>query len=92
MKTNEQVPAEEPKLLDVDASDLFEDESPDWKYCIEHATFSHREACEFMLYIGDDTSAEVLRAHMSTNGCSQDFLALVELATKRKAVWLMLHA
>jgi len=83
---------EELRLLDVDATDLFEDESPDWKYCIEYAAFSHREACEFMLYIGDTKNAEVLRAHMNTSGCSQDFLALVELATNRKAVWLMLHA
>lgn len=32
----------------------FDDDGPDWSYCQAHATFSHREACEFVLHVGSD--------------------------------------
>ena len=38
----------------------FGDENADWKWCMENATFSHREACEFILYIGDAALESVL--------------------------------
>ncbi len=82
-------------MLDVDATDLFANESPDWRYCVENASFSHREACEFIIHIGmddDETFEERLREMHAYDECSEDFLELMRIARQQKAVWLMLHA
>lgn len=54
---------------------------PNWMYCNEHATFSHREACEFILHIGIDPNVEAGDEHwrhvvdeMKTFGCTQEFI------------------
>ena len=82
-------------ILDVDATDLFANESPDWNYCVEQAPFSHIEACEFMLYIGyedDETFEERLREMHAYDGVSDNLIELMKIARQKKAVWLMLHA
>ncbi len=68
----------------------FGDENADWKWCMENATFSHREACEFMLYIGDAALEaldfvlcqgngipywEMFSTKMREDGCSAEFIA-----------------
>ena len=82
-------------VLDVDASDLFEDESPDWHFCMERASFVHNDACEFMLYIGfedEETFEDRLRDMLVYDECSEDLLELMRTARVRGATWILLHA
>jgi hypothetical protein len=81
-------------VLDIDASDLFENDSLDWQYCIEHAAFSHREACEFLLHVPSDEEAleELLREMIAYDDCSEDLVDLVRAAWECRAAWLLLHA
>ena len=62
----------------------FGDENADWQWCVANATFSHREACEFMLYIGDAALEAKIDARpywkmfseqMRNGGCSDGFIA-----------------
>jgi hypothetical protein len=82
-------------LLDVDATDLFDGESIDWKYCVENASFAHKDACEFILYIGWEADSEEFDdkiREMTSYGCSEDLIALVKMANTQQASCLMLHA
>jgi arylamine N-acetyltransferase len=91
------LPVEPLLLLDVDATELFDGESRDWQYCVEHAPWQRPDeaVCEFMLYTWRDDAGqyftENIRA-MTKYGCSKDLIALVRLARERHAAWLMLHA
>lgn len=46
------------QVANIDYSDVFqlqgEDEGSDWALLNAHATFSHKEACEFILYVGSE--------------------------------------
>jgi hypothetical protein len=80
-------------LVEHDATELFRDESPDWRFCLEHGAFSHREACEFLLHVpksGVDLAyrEDELRAF----GCSDGLVALLRGAHAVGAVWLLLYA
>jgi len=45
------------KVANIDYSDVFqlqgEESGSDWALLNAHANFSHKEACEFIVYIGD---------------------------------------
>lgn len=84
-------------VLDVDATELFEGESRDWRYCVDHAPWQRPDqaVCEFMIYVGwEDGSGyfDDLRRRMREYGCSEDLLTLLDLARETRVVWLMLHA
>lgn len=59
-------------------------EDPNWMYCNEEATFSHREACEFILHIGQEVPGAVdtgedahwrfIVDNMKKAGCTPDFI------------------
>ena len=67
-------------LAEVDASDFFAEESVNWKYCVEHATFVHKDddACEFILHIGggpgSESYADDTIAEMKAYGCTSAFI------------------
>ncbi len=63
-------------LAEVDATELFAGESINWKYCAEHATFVHRDACKFILHIGmrSENYADTIIAEMREYGCTPDFI------------------
>lgn len=81
-----------------DATDLFAQEesgisSPDWDWCMEHAAFSHREACEFMVYCGDDTETFKRRlGDMGRQGATQKLINHVKHARGLGAKWAMFYA
>lgn len=86
-------------LADVEADDLFQDENVNWKYCMEHATFVHKGACEFILHIGgeaessDDVSyAENTMAEMRKFGCTPEFIAAYRDARDAGAMRVLFHA
>jgi hypothetical protein len=76
-----------------------DEEDPNWCFCNRRANFSHREACEFVLHIGDenvDSSGvpEYARSQaqeMFDAGCTRAFInAYLEAAASgamRVLVW-----
>lgn len=63
--------------------DFVDDDNPNWKWCMENATFVHKEACEFILHIGDalgQTPEDIpywlhYSEDMRLGGCTEDFIA-----------------
>lgn len=54
----------------------FEREGRDWQLAHEHATFSHREACEFIFYLGADLIKHLrTMAEYKELGFSRNFLS-----------------
>lgn len=71
----------------------FEDEEdPDWRFCMTRASFSHRDACEFILHCGNslDDHVEFVVADMKMFGCSPDFIEAYQEAAKAGATRLLL--
>lgn len=62
------------QIADIEATEFFEDESINWRYCMCHATFSHREACEFIIHAGDPEFVENRVDEMKDFGCTEDFI------------------
>ena len=65
------------KMAEIDAHELFEDDSFDWKYCMNFATFHHadNDSCEFILYLSKDN--EIFKEtveNMKECGCSEEFM------------------
>lgn len=77
---------------EVDATGMFEDESADWRYCKERATFSHAQACEFILHCGDRDYAEGRLTEMKAAGCSNAFIDAYRFAAESGAVRVLFHA
>jgi hypothetical protein len=53
----------------------FDAEDPNWRWCVAHASFAHREACEFVLHIGSESYWTLEVEHMRQGGCTEDFIA-----------------
>lgn len=85
-------------LAEVEASVLFAGENINWKYCVEHATFIHRDedACEFILHIGggpgSEDYADTILAEMKTYGCTPAFIEAYTEARDAGAVRILFHA
>lgn len=76
-----------------DATDLFKDDSPDWKWCVDHASFSHNSACEFMVYCGGSTlDFKCMLGQMEEQGASQKLISHIKHARDIGAKWAMLYA
>lgn len=60
----------------------------DWNLSVKHATFSHREACEFIFWIGDDDSIQ----DWTKKGFSKTFLKVCNEAKAKGFRYLMLFA
>lgn len=66
---------------------------PNWTFLRDHANFSHREACEFILHIGDDRLhpsrlpeyARRTIQQMKDHGCSDAFIEAYTSAAKTGA-------
>lgn len=74
-------------------------DDPNWSYLNEHANFCHKEACEFILHVGDDTVVDGLNDyarniinHMRENGCTENFIAAYELAARSGAIRVLFWA
>jgi hypothetical protein len=84
-------------MVEIGASELFENENVNWQYCMKHATFSHKEACEFILHIGDKdcyekSHAERTLEEMRDFGCTVEFIRCYEEAVKMGATRVLFYA
>lgn len=85
-------------VAEVEASALFDGDNINWKYCVEHATFAHRDddACEFILHIGGEPGSEnyadTIIAEMKEYGCTPAFIAAYTEARDAGALRVLFHA
>jgi uridine phosphorylase len=68
------------KLVEIEWD--FEDFDANWNWCVEHATFKHKEACEFIVYCGDPEYVEFISKEMIENGCTLEFVGAYRTAAK----------
>jgi len=81
------------KMVDVYSMDLFEDEGVNWQYCKANATFSHKEACEFILHIGTEKDYYKNKIReMKEFGCTRAFIDTYRAAKKKGAVRICFYA
>lgn len=83
-------------MLEVDASEFFEDESIDWQYCVKHATFRHKDddVCEFVLHIGSDENGDhykIVVDQMTEFGCTPGFIEVYKAAAQEGAVRVLFY-
>jgi hypothetical protein len=85
-------------LVEVEASDLFDGENVNWRYCVDHATFVHhdKDACEFILHIGggpgSESYADDIIAEMTAYGCTPAFIDAYTEARDAGALRVLFHA
>jgi hypothetical protein len=91
-------------LAEIEATEMFEDESADWRYCVKEATFAHTspDACEFIFHIGDpldrrleapgDSYADHRVEEMRAFGCSEEFVGAYLEALAEGAVRVLFWA
>lgn len=78
-------------MCEVEASEFFPDEGVNWKYCMEHATFVHKDACEFIIHCGDGEFTNNTAERMMNYGCTKEFIAAYKLAAASGAVRVMFY-
>lgn len=73
----------------------FEDGDANWRYCVKNAAFAHKEACEFIVHVGErreaaqDELPDFARhciEDMKKHGCTPEFIAAYEGAARAGAV------
>ena len=84
-------------LVQIDATDLFENENANWQWCVDNATFAHHDACEFIVHIGhepdaDDSPFRRTVARMADFGCTDEFLLACREAAGLGASWVLFYA
>lgn len=80
-------------LIEIEASAFFEDEGVNWKWCKDNANFAHREACEFIVHVGDsqDDYAKNIIANMQKSGCTADFIQAYKDAAAAGAMRVLFY-
>jgi hypothetical protein len=79
------------RVVEHEASSLFDEGSPDLAFCEIEAQFAHRDACEYLIYLPDlRADRRTQLRSMQEAGVSADFLAVVRAAHRRKAEYLLL--
>jgi hypothetical protein len=78
------------KLAEVEWD--FEDLDVNHQFCMAHANFVHKDACEFILHIGSDlvtgggTYRQNMVQQMRAYGCTEDFIKEYEKAADAGAL------
>jgi hypothetical protein len=77
--------------------DFEDEEGADFQWCLKNATFTHKQACEFILHIGKDESGSPAywRSYiedMRKGGCTEDFIAAYLAAKDAGAVRVLFYA
>ena len=84
-------------LGSIEATKLLGAENVNWSWCVAHATFTHRDACEFIVYIGSnigdvDSAYRSTLASMREHGCTDAFVSAYTQAARIGALYVMFHA
>ena len=85
-------------LVEINATNFFKDDNINWTYCVERATFAHKDddACEFILHIGGEPGSENYAddtiAEMKAYGCTPAFIDAYTEARDAGALRVLFHA
>lgn len=90
-------------VVEVDATHLFHssdgETNANWAWCEANATFKHRDACEFVVYI--PTASDLVDVQASLNeraermlneGCTRAFVQAYLDAAKAGAAYVLFYA
>jgi hypothetical protein len=70
-----------------------EGETEDWRLANLHATFSHKEACEFIFWVGNTPEdREKVKGTYKVLGFSEEFLTEIALAQTLDFTYLCFYA
>ena len=69
----------------------FYEEEPNWRWCVAHATFIHRDACEFVIHIGSESYWRQRANEMRAGGCTDGFVAAYLAAKDAGAVRVIFY-
>lgn len=77
-------------LAQIEASAYIGTENPTWDWCRMNATFTHRDACEFIIHIdglvdNPESFTAMKIAEMLNGGCSKSFVAAYAKAAEMGA-------
>lgn len=85
-------------MVEIEAGDYFENDSINWQYCMQNATFQHRDddACEFILHVGSDHDTdgsyyENAIERMEAFGCTKDFVDAYRAAAEEGAIRVLFY-
>lgn len=78
-------------MAEIEASAFFPDENVNWKYCVEHATFAHRDACEFIIHAGETDYVHNKAEQMKNFGCTPAFIDAYLLAAASGAIRVLFY-
>lgn len=78
----------------------FDGEDADWQWLVKEANFSHRDACEFIVHIGNDPEDDdadppywkFCVKRMIAAGCSNEFIAAYVRAKEEGAMRVLFFA
>lgn len=83
-------------LCEVDATEFFEDEGPDYLFCVEQTRFDSADGREFIIPIGadgrDSSAYKEMRAKMDEYICSPRFIQVYEQAAAAGAHRVLFYA
>jgi len=64
-----------------------EESSSNWSLCMDHATFQHKDSCEFIFYIGDIHAIE----YYENLGFTESFLAQMKKAKQLQYAYICFY-
>ena len=80
-------------VTEFDFTDEAGNESKDWHLALDHHCFAHKEACEFIFWLGDGSELQEERLESFKElGFSEDFLAEVHKALASDFKYICLFA
>jgi len=79
-------------LVSINASELFDGDNINWRYCNEHAPFPHRDACEFIMYCADEEDVNRRIEEMRAFGCTEAFITTYAAAHRMHATYVQFYA
>lgn len=79
------------QLVEIESSELFGEENVNWRYCLDNAAFSHREACEFIVHLGDTDFQQMVIDEMTEYGCTADFVQAYKDAAATGALRVLFY-
>lgn len=83
-------------IAELDATEFLSDGCAaltNWRWCDDHATFAHREAAEFLIWVGQEADTWPLFVRqLQDYGCSDAFVAALSAAHDAGVRYALLYS
>lgn len=80
------------QIIEIDASEFFNNESANWKWCVKYASFSNRELLEFIVCCDSLTETNRMVESMKILGCTYDFIDAFVSANEKGARMVLFYS